>query len=393
MYQQNKSCESKVKFRHASNNYERILEAAKFTYVNKAKNSSCGSWDFRQIADSVLNKGKSAISPLSPLSSIPDRAKLFSKFFSQKSYLDDSGIYLPVFSSRTNLKLRNISVTFRMAKKVIMSFHLPKESGPYCIPVMVLRNSEPDFSYIIAELFNVCLKGSCFPDCWKVSMGVLVFKDIGDRFTGRNYRPVSLLFVVSKVLAKHVNNRLVDHLEKCGLFCDFQYGFRYSGSTADLLTVVSDRIARILKRFGATGAVVLDIYLRLWQDLTCCSSSCWNFRSDVWPYLFCLSKRQLWLVLDGKLSKEYSVNAGVPQGFIIGHTPFLLYTNDLSMMMILLSTTLNKSWLLNLNLICQTLWIGAGSGLLISMLEKLNLFLLTGLTTLVLLMWKWMDLF
>ena len=150
-----------------------------------------------------------------------------------------------------------------MAKKVIMSFHLSKESGPYCIPVMVLRNSEPDFSYIIAEFFNVCLKGSCFLDCWKVSMGVPVFKDIGERFTGKNYRPVSLLFVVSKGLAKHVNNRLVDHLEKCGLFRDFQYGFRYSGSTADLLTVVSDRIATIFKRFGATGAVVFDINLQL----------------------------------------------------------------------------------------------------------------------------------
>ena len=44
---------------------------------------------------------------------------------------------------------------------------------------------------------------------------------------------------------KSVNNRIVDHLEKCGLFSDFQYGFRSSGSTADLLTVVSDRIARI----------------------------------------------------------------------------------------------------------------------------------------------------
>ena len=58
--------------------------------------------------------------------------------------------------------------------------------------------------------------------------------------------------MVSKVYEKLVNNRLVDHLEKCDLFSDFQYGFRSSRSTADLLTVVSDRIARAFNKSGAT---------------------------------------------------------------------------------------------------------------------------------------------
>ena len=81
---------------------------------------------------------------------------------------------------------------------------------------------------------------------------VLAFKNVGERSTAKNYRPVSLLSVVSKVFAKFVNNRIVDHLEKCGLFSDFQYGFRSSRSTADLLTVVPDRIARDFNRSGAT---------------------------------------------------------------------------------------------------------------------------------------------
>ena len=61
---------------------------------------------------------------------------------------------------------------------------------------------------------------------------------MGERSTSKNYRPISLLFVVSKVFEKLVNNRIVDHLEKCGLFSNFQYGFRSSRSTTDLLTVV-----------------------------------------------------------------------------------------------------------------------------------------------------------
>ena len=79
--------------------------------------------------------------------------------------------------------------------------------------MVVLKNCEPEVSYILAELFNKCLKKSCFLGCWKVSSVVPVFKN-------------------------------------CDLFSDFQYGFRSSRSTADLLTVVSDRIARAFNRSG-----------------------------------------------------------------------------------------------------------------------------------------------
>ena len=80
----------------------------------------------------------------------------------------------------------------------------------------------------IPELFNKCIKESFFPDCWKVSSVVPVFKNFGERSTAKNYHSVSLLSVISKVFEKLVNNRIVDRLEKCGLFSDFQYGFRSS---------------------------------------------------------------------------------------------------------------------------------------------------------------------
>ena len=213
-----------------------------------------GSRDFWQIANSVLNKGKSAIPPLfngpEVLSSASDKAKLFAENFSLNSNLDNSGVSLPVFPSRTNLKLHNISVTPKMVRKVVMNLDLSKASGPDCIPVVVLKNCEPELSYLLAELFNKFLKESCFPDCWKVSSVVPVFKNVGERSTAKNYRPVSLLSVVSKVFEKLANNRIVGDLEKCGLFSDFQYGFRSSRSTADLLTVVSDRIARAFNSLG-----------------------------------------------------------------------------------------------------------------------------------------------
>ena len=102
-YQQNKSSESKVKFRQATNRCKRVLEAAKLAYANKTKepitSQKLGSWDFRRIANSVLNKGKSAIPPLfnapEALSSASDKAKLFAENFSTNSDLDDSGTCFP----------------------------------------------------------------------------------------------------------------------------------------------------------------------------------------------------------------------------------------------------------------------------------------------------------
>ena len=125
------------------------------------------------------------------LYSASDKAKCFAEKFSKNSNLDDSGISLHVFPSRNNLKL-HISVTPKIFKKVTMNLDLSMASGPDCIPVVVLKNCEPELSYILPKLFNKCLKGSCFPDCWKVSSLVPVFRNVGERSKAKTYRPVSL---------------------------------------------------------------------------------------------------------------------------------------------------------------------------------------------------------
>ena len=115
--------------------------------------------------------------------------------------------------------------------------------------------------------------------------------------------------MVSKVFEKLVNNRIVDHIEKGGLFSYFQYGFRSSQSTAGILIVVSNIIARAFKRSKATQTVALDIskvFDRVWYAGLLHKLKSYGIVGKI----FCLissflSNRQLRVVLNGKSSQEY----------------------------------------------------------------------------------------
>ena len=130
----NKSSKFKVKISQATNCCKRVLEAAKLAYVNKTKESitsqKIGSWGFWQIANSVIDKEKSATPPLfnrlEVLSSASDKAKLIAKNFSWNSNRHVSGISLPALLSRANLKLLIISVTPKMVKKAITNLDSSK---------------------------------------------------------------------------------------------------------------------------------------------------------------------------------------------------------------------------------------------------------------------------
>ena len=296
------------------------------------------------------------------------------------SNLDESGISLPVFPSKTNLKLHNISVTSKMVRKVVMNLDLSKASGPDCILVVVLKNCEPELSYILAELFKKCLKEFCFPDFWKVSSVIPVLKNVGERSTAENYRPVSLLSVVSKVFEKLVNNRIVDHLEKCGFFSDCQYGFRSSRSTADLLTVVSNRIARVFNRSGATRAMALDIskvFDRVWHAGLLHKLKSYGISGQIFglisSFLSNRRSRSGWKVFTRISSyfSYYTLVIFLKMLFVILPSMLMIIPSILSVIGHLICGN-NLNWPRILNLIYETLWTEVRNGLLISMLVKLS---------------------
>ena len=119
----------------------------------------------------------------------------------------------------------------------------------------------------------------------------------------QNYCPINLLFVAIKVFEELLNNRIVDHIDKCGLFSNFQYGFRSSQST-DLFTVVSDRIASAFNRSGTTWVVVPDICKvsdRVWHHGLLHRLKYYGISSQIFGLIsFFLSNRWLQVSVDGK---------------------------------------------------------------------------------------------
>ena len=189
-----------------------------------------------------------------------DKAKLFAEICYKDLNLDVSGISLTVFLLNANLELHIIPITPKLVKKVIVDLDFSK---------VVLKNCEPEFSYISADLFNKCFKESWFSDCWKVTSVVPIFKNVGERATARNYRHVSLLSTVSKVFKK------------------------------------------LGTRIFFTNQVLS------------------NLRSGFWPFLSLLDNSQFWVVLDWTFSQKYPYNANVSYGSNFGPTFFPLYINDL----------------------------------------------------------------
>ena len=213
-------------FRQASNLCKGFLEDAKLAYANKTKSLSLPRnlvlWTFGELLIVFSTK----LNLLYLLCSMAQRycvLHLIKQNCLIKTLLRTLilmtlvSLYL-VFASRTNLKLRNISVTTKMDKKIMMNLNSSKTSGPGCIPVVVLKNYEPELSYI-RSLREVVGRSRG----WS-----LYFKNVGERSTAKNYRLASLLSLLNKVFEKLVNNRIADHIEKCCLFSGFQHGFRAS---------------------------------------------------------------------------------------------------------------------------------------------------------------------
>ena len=129
-----------------------------------------------------------------------------------------------------------------MVSRAIYNLDASKATDPDRIPAIILNMCSPELSTVLAKQYNKCLAESCFPSCWKSSSVVPVFKNDGERSDPGKHRHYNLLPIISKIFESFINDSMTKHLDTTGFFSDHQYGSRAFWSTADILTVLSERL-------------------------------------------------------------------------------------------------------------------------------------------------------
>ena len=215
----------------------------------------------------------------------------------------------------------------------LKNLKVSKATGADGIPAKMLKLSCDIIVPSLTYIFNLSISTGIYVDDWKRDRVIPVYKT-EDRTKCENYRPISILPIISKLFEKEVFGQLYQYLIDNSLLSRFQSGFRPKHSTMSLLIEMGDNWFENMDNGEITGLISVDIrkafdsidhkiLLRKMQD----QFGVQDFELK-WFQSY-LTKRSQVCVVDGHASLAKEIVCGVPQGSILGPLMFLLYINDL----------------------------------------------------------------
>lgn len=206
-------------------------------------------------------------------------------------------------------------------------------SGWDCISLKIFLKLPDNILQILVEAINTSFETGTFPSCLKIAEVVPLFKS-GDHDSPSNYRPVSLLPTLSKIIEKLVKKRILDFLHRNKVLCAEQFGFHASKSTNDAIFAFLEKLYLQIN----DGEVAAAVFCDLAKAFDCVNHGIllrkletYGFRGKTLDWFKSyLSGRYQKVIFNGKVSKQLEVNSGVPQGSVLGPLLFLIYFNDLA---------------------------------------------------------------
>ena len=217
-------------------------------------------------------------------------------------------------------------------KKILLSLDTSKAAGIDQIPAKFLRDGAEVLALPLGNIINLSIKLSTFPEECKIAKLKPIFKK-GARTDPKNYRPISLLPLVSKIIEKSIHFQIEDFLNKKKLIYMYQSGFRTNHSTDLCLAQLIDFVATGMDKQMHTSMILVDLqkaFDTLDHGVLLEKMKYFGFRASVikWFESY-LSNRKFLVCIDNVFSEAGTLKYGVPQGSILGPLLFLLRVNDL----------------------------------------------------------------
>ena len=159
----------------------------------------------------------------------------------------------PICSAFTTSNLSIIRFRSSTVQRELRQLNPSKATGSDNVPARVLKACAASLATPLARLFSLCFRQGKQPDMWKLARVVAVHKR-KSKSVPQNYRPISLLSIISKVMESIVNPSVVNFLERHSLLSATQFGFRRGLGTADLLTQLTYRLASTAGHGGVARA-------------------------------------------------------------------------------------------------------------------------------------------
>lgn len=224
------------------------------------------------------------------------------------------------------------SVSGNEVLKLLSGLSKSKATGIDKVSGRMLKAAAPVISRSLSCIFNNSIKTCCFPDDWKIARVIPLFKK-GERSLPENYRPISILPVISKIMEKIIFNQLYEYLMQNNLISKHQFGFRRLHSTMSALLDCTNSWYMNMDRKMFNLVVLLDLkkaFDTVNHEVLIRKMEILGISSDALSLLksYLTGRKQVCQV-NGSLSSESQISCGIPQGSILGPLFFILYINDL----------------------------------------------------------------